>query len=172
MGMDVYGKNPTSDVGEYYRQSVWGWHPLWHYVELYHEQYANKVQHGHSNDGDGLGAEDSSQLSLSLKQDLITGMAQQRLAEWQRQMDELPLENCDLCNATGIRTDENGVKFGMDKKELSAEQSEKLGRRIGYCNGCEGVGKKQPFIKNYSTSIDDIREFADFLADCGGFEIC
>ena len=170
--MDVYGKKPISEVGEYYRQSVWGWHPLWHYVELYHEKYANKVQHGHSNDGDGLGAEDSSQLSLSLKQDLITGMAKQRLDEWQKELDELPLETCKLCEGTGIRTDEKGKEFGFHKKELSAEQSEKLGRRIGWCNGCDGSGEVEPFIKNYSTSLDDIREFAEFLADCGGFEIC
>lgn len=172
MGMDVYGKNPTSEVGEYYRQSVWGWHPLWHYVELYHEQYASKVQHGHSNDGDGLEAEDSSQLALCLKQDLITGMAKQRLDEWQRQLDELPMENCHICEGSGIRTDKVGVESGQDKKELSAEQSEKYGRRIGWCNGCDGNGKVEPFQKNYSTSLDDIREFADFLADCGGFEIC
>ncbi len=89
-----------------------------------------------------------------------------------KRIEEMPLEDCDLCNATGIRTDPKGKEFGMDKKELSAEQSAKLGRRIGYCNACEGVGKKEPFIKNYSTSLDDIREFADFLADCGGFEIC
>lgn len=170
--MDVYGKNPTSEVGEYYRQNIWGWHPLWHYVELYHPEYANKVKHGHSNDGDGLEAEDSSQLSLSLKQDLITGMAKQRLDEWQRQLDELPLEKCDLCEGTGIRTDERGKEFGFHKKELSAEQSAKLGRRIGWCNSCDGVGEKEPFLKNYRTTLDDIREFADFLADCGGFEIC
>lgn len=172
MGMDVYGKKPLTEVGEYYRQSVWGWHPLWQYVEMYHSEYAEKVKYGHSNDGDGLEAEDSSQLSLALKQDLITGLAKQRLDEWQKELDELPMETCDLCEGTGIRTDEKGKEFGLDKKELSAEESERLGRRIGWCNSCSGVGKKEPFVKNYSTSVEDIREFADFLADCGGFEIC
>ncbi len=50
-------------------------------------------------------------------------------------------EECGLCEGNGIRTDENGVKLGMDKQKLSAKQSQKLGRSIGYCNGCEGVGK-------------------------------
>jgi hypothetical protein len=50
-------------------------------------------------------------------------------------------EECDLCEGKGIRTDENGVKIGMDKKKLSTKQSQKLGRSIGFCNGCEGVGK-------------------------------
>lgn len=172
MGMDVYGKNPTSEVGEYYRQSIWGWHPLWNYVESFHEQYASKVEHAHTNDGDGLGAEDSAQLSLCLKQDLITGMARKRLADWEKEKEELPDDPCSICDSTGIRTDKLGVEQGMDKKELSAEQSELYKRRIGWCNGCDGKGSKRPFITMYGIELDDIREFADFLADCGGFEIC
>lgn len=172
MGMDVYGKNPTSEVGEYYRQSIWGWHPLWHYVETYHERYGSQVKYGHSNDGDGLDAENASQLSLAIKQDLITGMAQKRLDEWNAELDKVPNETCDLCKGTGIRKDKIGKEAGQHKKELSAEQSEKLGRRIGWCNGCDGVGNKEPMMKWYRTSLDDLREFADFLADSGGFEIC
>lgn len=29
MGMDVYGKEPTSDEGVYFRATVWGWGPLY-----------------------------------------------------------------------------------------------------------------------------------------------
>ena len=29
MGMDVYGKSPTTEVGAYFRKTIWGWHPLW-----------------------------------------------------------------------------------------------------------------------------------------------
>jgi len=28
MGMDVHGKNPESKAGEYFRASVWSWHPI------------------------------------------------------------------------------------------------------------------------------------------------
>ena len=28
MGMDVYGRNPSSPVGEYFRATIWAWHPL------------------------------------------------------------------------------------------------------------------------------------------------
>lgn len=172
MGMDVYGKNPTSEIGSYYRQSVWGWHPLWHYVETFHPFYADQVEHGHSNDGDGLDSENSSQLALALKQDLLTGLAKKRLDAWEKEKAEMPDEPCQWCNATGIRTDKVGVEHGMDKKELSAEQSALYGRRIGTCNGCDGKGSKRPFETAYGIDLDDLREFADFLADCGGFEIC
>ena len=172
MGMDVYGKNPASEVGEYYRQSIWGWHPLWNYVESFHPEFAEQVENAHTNDGDGLEAEPSRQLSLCLKQDLLTGLAKARLDEWEKEKAELPDEPCEYCNSTGIRTDKVGVEHGMDKKELSAEESALYGRRIGSCNGCNGKGSKRPFVTAYGIELDDIREFADFLADCGGFEIC
>lgn len=28
MGMDVYGRKPDSEVGNYFRASVWGWYPI------------------------------------------------------------------------------------------------------------------------------------------------
>ena len=31
MGMDVYGRKPKNETGEYFRRNVWGWHPLWEY---------------------------------------------------------------------------------------------------------------------------------------------
>ena len=31
MGMDVYGIAPTSERGEYFRNNVWWWRPLWDY---------------------------------------------------------------------------------------------------------------------------------------------
>ena len=28
MGMDVYGRRPKSERGEYFRNNIWWWHPL------------------------------------------------------------------------------------------------------------------------------------------------
>src|SRR5947209_5860046 len=28
MGMDVFGRKPTSEAGEYFRANVWGWGPI------------------------------------------------------------------------------------------------------------------------------------------------
>jgi hypothetical protein len=32
MGMDVYGKQPTSEVGEYFRANIWSWRPIYSLV--------------------------------------------------------------------------------------------------------------------------------------------
>lgn len=34
MGMDVYGKKPTSKEGEYFRANVWSWRPIHHLCEV------------------------------------------------------------------------------------------------------------------------------------------
>ncbi len=32
MGMDVYGRNPSSEEGEYFRASVWTWGPIYSFI--------------------------------------------------------------------------------------------------------------------------------------------
>lgn len=34
MGMDVYGKNPSSPEGEYFRANIWSWRPIHQLCEL------------------------------------------------------------------------------------------------------------------------------------------
>ena len=42
MGMDVYGKNQTSEKGSYFRNNVWWWRPLWNYCEELHGDITHK----------------------------------------------------------------------------------------------------------------------------------
>ena len=65
MGMDVYGVDPTTEDGAYFRRNVWGWRPLWTLVECIAEDVEFEAiadVSGHFNDGDGLGAIDSVRL--------------------------------------------------------------------------------------------------------------
>lgn len=172
MGMDVYGKNPKSEKGRYFRRNVWGWHPLWGYVEDVHPEIAELVQYAHSNDGDGLNATKAAELARLLIDDFESGAATQYVADRNKALSELPLEECNLCGSTGIRADDIGVQSGQPEKVLSPEVAIILGRDKGWCNGCEGSGKKEPWETNYYLDEDDVVEFAEFLKDCGGFEIC
>ena len=172
MGMDVYGKNPSSEKGSYFRNNVWYWRPLWGYCEELHHDLCHKVEYGHSNDGDGLDADDARLLGERLLADIANGVT----AEYERQHNEyiasLPRTDCQYCGATGIRTDEVGVENGMPTKELDAEIAILVGRTHGYCNACRGEGKQDPWLANYPFDVNNVREFAEFLLDCGGFEIC
>jgi hypothetical protein len=143
MGMDVIGKNAVSETGEYFRRNVWGWRPLWQYVEIMHKDLAEKVEYGQSNDGDGLNAEDSKDLAQRLLEDVKTKKAEEYISQRNIWLSTLPRESCQICNNTGIRSDEIGLEHGMPEKELTPEVQVLTGRTHGYCNGCSGVGSKE-----------------------------
>lgn len=172
MGMDVYGKNPSSRTGEYFRRNVWGWHPLWEYVEDNYPEIAELVEHAHSNDGDGLDAEKSLMLAELLKADFITGKAEEYVVQRNKAISEMEMPTCKHCEGTGIRSDEVGVQHKMPEKELEPDVQIIVGREKGWCNACHALGKTEPWESNYYLEADDIEQFADFLKDCGGFEIC
>jgi hypothetical protein len=97
MGMDVYGKKPDSEVGEYFRRNIWGWHPLWDYCTSV-ALVARTVKAGHYNDGDGLDKEDALVLASVLRAELESGRTkttlsnrepseqEQRHLDWWRQI--------------------------------------------------------------------------------------
>jgi len=172
MGMDVYGRNATSEVGEYFRRNVWGWRPLWDYCLERHGKVAGKVKYGHSNDGDGLGKNGSLKLAGLLRQDLADGSAKDYIDQRNAYLAGLERLACELCEGTGIRSDEVGVENGMPDRELNETDRVLLGRSHGWCNGCSGEGKREHFAVSYYLELDDIAEFAEFLENCGGFRIC
>lgn len=51
MGMDVIGQSPVSERGEYFRNNVWWWHPLWEYCERLAPDLIPSDNLGHYNDG-------------------------------------------------------------------------------------------------------------------------
>jgi hypothetical protein len=171
MGMDVYGTKPTSERGEYFRNNVWWWRPLWDYCNYVAPDLCNTVN-GDTNDGDGLDEEGAKALSLVLKVSLSDGTCEAYQANRNREIAELPNEECNLCNKTGIRTDNIGKEQGMDTKVLPDDKAIMLGRDTGWCNGCDGLGWKPHFATHYPFSKENVQEFAEFLAESGGFSIC
>lgn len=160
MGMDVYGKEPANKTGEYFRRSVWGWHPLADYVTESFPDLTAGCSYWQSNDGDGLDADDSRALSDALLAAVADGTVAAYVSARDAALDALPSEECRYCRGTGLRTDKVGTDMGMHVPG---------GRG---CNGCNGKGSRRPFDCSYGLEVSDISEFADFLAACGGFEIC
>ncbi len=171
MGMDVYGIAPTEEVGEYFRRNVWGWRPLWNYVEDVHPDIAKFVPYAQSNDGDGLTRMRSVQLADLLDGDIESGKAQEYIDTRDRVIAEIPMEPCEFCDSTGVRADEVGVEAGMNVRKLDKETAEKVGREHGTCNGCNGLGEREPFQRWYVLELEDIKEFSAFVRASGGFEI-
>ena len=171
MGMDVYGDNADEEVGEYFRRNVWGWRPLWDYIKEVHGDLVEGVE-GHTNDGDGLDETNSLKLSNRLKIDLSTGKVAKYVEDRNKAIAELPRIKCPLCNSTGIRSDAVGKEQMMPTRALSPDVAKQVGRTIGWCNACDGLGDKESWDASYYLEVIDIEEFAEFLTHCGGFQIC
>jgi hypothetical protein len=160
MGMDVYGKKPKNEQGEYFRSNVWYWHPLWDCLDQLHPTICQKCESPHDNSGSGLNAKDSITLAKLLKKDLEDGTIQSYIDQYKAHMDSIPLEDCSYCDGLGVRlwkeADANGQEQSVTKQ----------------CNVCSGTLKVSNFATHYHMDYDLVVEFQNFLQNCGGFEIC
>jgi hypothetical protein len=73
MGMDVWGKNPKSEVGEYFRATVWSWRPIHELIEKANVLPQNMVEDMSFNDGAGPEEELALLLAYQLEQ-MVKGM--------------------------------------------------------------------------------------------------
>lgn len=173
MGMDVFGRKPTSERGEYFRSNVWYWHPLWGCCEDLYPTIAGKVKNGHDNSGDGLNARDSAALAKLLMRDLESGVIQKYIQDYQEYIDSLPLEDCTYCNSTGTRTWH--AEHPAVPQSVKDDPNTEINDNSEYvlpCNACNGSKKVKNFATHYYMDLDLMKEFQQFLQDCGGFRIC
>ena len=160
MGMDVFGKNPKNEVGEYFRANVWYWHPLWDCLEQLHPTICQKCESPHDNSGAGLDAKNSITLAKLLKKDLEDGTIKAYIDQYKAHIDSLPLEDCKYCDGLGVRV-------WREKDSTGQEQSV-----TKQCNSCEGTLKVKSHQTWYCMDYDLVVEFQLFLQNCGGFRIC
>jgi hypothetical protein len=170
MGVNVYDRKKNSDLS--FDRNWWYWRPLWAYVQEVAGDLVANID-GDYNSGEGFeNAEQSKELAKKLRASVDSGYALAWQNKRQAELDQIPNLPCEVCHATGIRTDAVGVHYGMPWQELNAENAEKFGRPRGYCNGCQGSGEKEPSEKWYVFDAEDVAEFAEFLENCEGFQIC
>lgn len=158
MGMDVFGINPSSEEGEYFRANIWYWRPLWDYIELNFPEIATKVCSPYTNDGDGLDVHAS--LLLSEKIDHYIDVQHARVYQelFLEGIAKLELETCYMCNGTGSREWPEGT-------------TDEWIQQCNGCNVCNGVGQVRPFAAWYHFDVEVLKEFSVFLRHCGGFQI-
>jgi hypothetical protein len=159
MGMDVYGKKPDSEEGEYFRNSVWNWRPLAAYVQEVAPEICAACTHWDTNDGDGLNASASMKLAVKLAAEISSGRTRAYEMRYKSDNEALPDEPCHICAGTGTRPPIPQCGVG-DPKNGGLK-----------CNGCDGTGYVRPWQTHYPFDEDNVRDFVTFLAHCGGFEI-
>lgn len=151
MGMDVYGREPVSETGEYYRSNMWWWAPLADYIIDMCADIAVRCEGWHLNDGDGLNADDADKLADLLDAQIVAGTAARYIAQREARLAALPDERCGHCDG------------GRREPKARNEQ--------GRCNHCNGTHEVLHMSRWYQLDLATLREFAQFSRDSGGFEI-
>lgn len=171
MGMDVYGKSPTDEKGEYFRANAWWWGPLWSYcceVSLAARRLGDRGQY---NDGYGLDATDAAALAAALRKELAAGRTAIKERARVAAIDRMPARVCALCDGTGTRNKPvpNEPCLFTDAYPTPNEVAGIFPR--GECNGCGGKGRLPPWEASCGFSAEFVQRFAEFLEHCGGFAI-
>jgi hypothetical protein len=150
MGMDISGKKPVSETGSYFRNNVWWWRPLWQYCHSSAPELIDRetFDSGTYNEGAGLNAYDAAKLGVKLLVLVEDGSCATYKRERDLWLESLKDDNCSRCN--------NNNRGYNKKKE---------------CKSCDGKGTQDNWNKHYPFHEDNVKEFADFCIDSGGFEI-
>ena len=139
------------NAGNYFRNNCWWWRPLWNYCYHIADDIISEelYESGHSNSGAGLNDKDAKLLGNRLLQQIREGKTIEYQASYQQYLDDLPDDDCMRCNNNN---------HGHNKKKE--------------CTSCNKTGKSTNFNKSYPFDVDNVRDFAEFCLQCGGFEIC
>lgn len=152
MGFDIIGRDARNKKGEYFRSNGWWWHPLWEYVyEVCNDILTEKdLENGGFNGGHFINRDKAQRIATRLEHLLKQGEVKKYARQRKQALDKMPDVGCDLCRGTGIRNDRY-VK--------------------GRCNKCLGKGKIMPEVSESPFSVSNVKDFAGFCKNSGGFQI-
>ena len=155
---DAYEKWQEENSGVYFRNNVWSWRPLWHFVTATCDDILTEkdMEQGNWNDGHKISKTKAGKVAKRLHSMIKDGKVKEYENGYKKHIASLEQVDCDLCGSTGRRKEppETGAGDHME------------------CNGCNGTGKKDDWAKSYPFSEDNVRKFANFCANSGGFRIC
>ena len=145
------------NCGTYFRNNVWWWRPLWHFVTGACDDILTEkdMEQGSCNDGHKISKTKAVKIAKKLHKLIKTDQVKAYESMYKKELASLEQVDCDICDATGKR--QEPPKTGAGDRE---------------CNGCDGTGKQDDWAKSYPFSEDNVRQFANFCANSGGFRIC
>ena len=144
-------KFQEANPGIYFRNNVWWWRPLWQYVcEQFPDLISDEdAERGCYNDGHEIPEGKAMKIGVELTAMLEDGRVQAHSDRYEAELEALPQVDCYVCD--------NNNRGHKKKKE---------------CKSCDGTGLKDDWNKSYPFEVDNVREFATFCLESGGFTIC
>ena len=145
-----YDEYRDANPGVYFRNNVWWWRPLWQFVcERFDDILTEQdMERGCYNDGHEITEDKAMKIGVELTAMLEDGTIQAYNDQYEAEMKALPQVDCFVCD--------NNNRGHKKKKE---------------CKSCNQTGLKDDWAKSYPFDVENVREFAQFCLESGGFEI-
>ena len=162
MGVDISGRNPKTEVGDYFGSNWWGWRPINALCQIaaYKSKLKINFDHWGSNDGKGL----RTQKQCDKLADALETMLSNDSGYNEFMVDEddrIQIVMGSWCEAG------TGRFIGAEKEAELNEQYE-----YGTILFSSVVTKDGMVVESsHSASLGHIKNFITFLRGCGGFEI-
>ena len=153
---ELYREWQEENCGTYFRNNVWGWRPLWNFVTGACDDILTEkdMEAGCYNDGHKISKTKAGKIAKKLYNLIEGGLVKDYEGGYKKNLDSLEQIDCNICDATGKR--QEPPLTGAGDRE---------------CNGCKGTGKRNHPDKSYPFDEDNVRQFANFCANSGGFRI-
>ena len=156
MGCEVYADDPKSGREEghcFVRHEYW-WRPLWDYVCKVCSDIISEEEKdlGDRNDGCFISKEKADRIADRLDSLVRDGSVLLEETAYRKMLEELPYDICHSCNGLGVAVEN---KYGYQ----------------GKCEMCEGKGKVKNEECPYRFGAENVKEFAWFCRQSGGFRI-
>ena len=150
-------KYQEANPGIYFRNNVWWWRPLWQFVcERFDDILTEEdMESGCNNNCHEITVDKAMDIGVELTAMLESGRIKEYADRHKAELDALEQVECDLCEGTGKRKDPPNSGAGNYP-----------------CNGCGSTGKKDDWAKSYPFNEENVRYFAQFCLESGGFTIC
>ena len=153
-------------VGHYFRNNVWFWRPLWGFVIASCGDILtdNDAERGSYNEGHRISKTKAIRISKRLSKIDNEGV----LEEMQKTADE-QRKKADKHNKI-VREEMDAVTKACKKEH--GESIVPANYPEPYKTQWEDAFAKEDWHSNYPFSADNVRDFAEFCENSGGFEIC
>jgi hypothetical protein len=160
MGVDISGRKPKTEAGDYFSSNWWGWRPILAISEaaMLSSKLDYDTSYWGSNDGKGLRTQKQCDKLADAIELLISNKYNEYLAE---DDDRIYIVMGSWCEAgTG--------------KFIGSEREQVLNQQFEYGDILYGpvVAENGTMVESsHGTSLGRLKEWITFLRNCGGFKI-
>lgn len=161
MGVDISGRKPTTNEGDYFRSNWWGWRPICMLCEIANNKYKLKINMDYwgSNDGKGLRTQKQCDKLADALETMLSNDGG---------YNEFMIDDSDriqiVMGAWCISG--TGQFYSVEDDELNSQYE------YGTILYNPIVTKKGTIVESaHSASLGHIKNFITFLRGCGGFQI-